>query len=177
MSKTVSRRAFGLLSLTALAGCGFRPVYMPTASGKPGAAKRELAAVFVGVIPDRPGQQLREALQERFGNDSGTAQRYYLNVAFSIAGEAVGIEENNLATRIRLSGRATWTLRDKDVFGPELTSGSARAADAANIFDAQYFAADQEVEAEEARMAESLATDIAMQLSVWFNKRANSGAS
>lgn len=172
MSKTVSRRAFALVSLAALTGCGFRPVYMPTASGKPGVAQRELAAVFVGVIPDRPGQQLRQALQERLGDDSGTNHKYYLNVAFGVTGEAVGIEQNNIATRVRLTGLATWTLRDRDAFGPVLTSGSARAADALNIFDAQYFAADQETEAEEARMAESLATEISMQLAVWFNKRA-----
>ena len=31
-----------------------------------------LSRVFVEIIPDRPGQLLRQALQERFGDDSGT---------------------------------------------------------------------------------------------------------
>ena len=66
----VALAAVGLSAV--LGGCGFQPVYMPTASGKAGVAQRELAAVYVPVIPDRPGQLLRQALQERFGNDSGT---------------------------------------------------------------------------------------------------------
>ena len=38
---------------------------MPTASGKAGVAQRELAAIQVDLIPDRPGQLLRQALQDR----------------------------------------------------------------------------------------------------------------
>ena len=60
----LSRRWVCLGALTALGGCGFQPVYMPTASGKAGPAKRELQSVFVGIIPDRPGQILRQALQD-----------------------------------------------------------------------------------------------------------------
>ncbi|MDQ2801372.1 MAG: hypothetical protein M3Y41_01300, partial [Pseudomonadota bacterium] len=51
-------------ALVPLAGCGFQPVYMPTASGSAGPARRELAAVNVQIIPDRPGQLLRQALQQ-----------------------------------------------------------------------------------------------------------------
>ena len=55
---------------------------MPTASGKAGVAQRELAAVYVAIIPERPGQVLRQALQERFGDDSGTPAAYDLAVIF-----------------------------------------------------------------------------------------------
>jgi hypothetical protein len=53
-----------------------------------------------------------------------------------------------------------------------LTSGSARAMDGVNVFDSQYFASDLETEAEESRMAEELATQIATRLAVWFRQRA-----
>ena len=70
----------------ALSGCGFQPVYMPTASGKAGVAQRELAAIQVDLIPDRPGQLLRQALQDRLEmGSSGVARRYELSVAFGIS--------------------------------------------------------------------------------------------
>ncbi len=95
---------FALGRPAALSGCGFQPVYMPTASGKAGVAQRELASVYVGIIPERPGQMLRQALQERFGDDSGTPAAYDLSVTFGISGEGIAIESNNIATRLRLIG-------------------------------------------------------------------------
>ena len=71
---------------------------MPTASGKPGAAQRELASVFVEIIPERPGQELRQALQERFGDDSGTPASYDLRVSFGFPAKASAIETNDIAT-------------------------------------------------------------------------------
>jgi LPS-assembly lipoprotein len=155
-----------------LGGCGFQPVYMPTASGKPGVAQRELATVNVPVIPERPGQLLRQALQERFSNDSGTPSAYDLNVSYSIAGEGIAIEASSLATRIRLIGTATWTLLARDAKRTALTSGSARAIDGVNVFDSQYFASDLETEARQSSISENIATQIATQLAIWFRKQA-----
>jgi LPS-assembly lipoprotein len=168
----ITRRWFCFGSLAALSGCGFQPVYMPTASGKTGAAQRGLASVYVGIIPERPGQVLRQALQERFGNDSGTPSAYDLNVTFGISGEGIAIENDTIATRIRLIGTATWSLVGHDTKRTVLTSGSARAMDGVNIFDSQYFAADLETEAEQKRIAENVATQIATRLAVWFRQQA-----
>jgi LPS-assembly lipoprotein len=171
MKHSVSRRLWCLGSLATLGACGFQPVYMPTATGKAGVAQRELASVYVGIIPERPGQVLRQALQERFGSDAGGPLAYDLNVTFSVAGEGVAIEANNLATRIRLIGSATWSLLAHDAKRTTLTSGSARALDGVNIFDSQYFAADLEIEAQQKRIAENIATQIATQLAVWFRQQ------
>jgi LPS-assembly lipoprotein len=168
----ITRRWCCFGSLAALSGCGFQPVYMPTASGKTGVAQRELASVFVGIIPERPGQLLRQALQERFGNDSGTPSAYDLNVTFGISGEGIAIENDAIATRVRLIGTATWTLVRHDAKRSVLASGNARAMDAVNIFDSQYFAADLETEAEQKRIAENLATQIATRLAIWFRQQA-----
>ena len=70
------RRLLALGGAGLLAGCGFQPVYMPTATGKSGPAERDLAAIHVNLIPDRPGQELRQALQARLGSDSGMPARY-----------------------------------------------------------------------------------------------------
>jgi LPS-assembly lipoprotein len=173
MKHMIGRRQFCLATLIApLAGCGFQPVYMPTASGKAGVAQRDLSSVFVEIIPDRPGQLLRQALQERFGDDSGSPSTYNLHVNYGISGEGLAIEANDIATRMRLIGTANWTLIGHDEKRTALTSGSARALDAVNVFDSQYFAADLQVEAEQKRIAENLATQIATQLAVWFRQRA-----
>jgi hypothetical protein len=172
VNDVMSRRGVCVGLALTLGGCGFQPVYMPTASGKPGAAQRDLSSVFVEIIPERPGQLLRQALQERFGDDSGTPASYNLRVAFGVTGEGIAIETDSIATRIRLQGTATWSLIGHDEKHTTLIKGSARALDAVNIFDSQYFAADLEVEAEEKRIAENVATQIELQLAAWFQQQA-----
>jgi LPS-assembly lipoprotein len=165
-----------LLALTtgaALSGCGFQPVYMPTASGAGGVAQRELAAIQVALIPDRPGQLLRQALQDRLEiGASGMARRYDLTVGYWIAGEGIAVQSDNTATRLRATGNANWTLVAQDAGRTRLTSGFAKAIDALNIIDEQYFAADLGNEALQRRLADALADQITMQLAIYFHKRA-----
>jgi len=159
-----------------LAGCGFQPMYMPTASGGPGIATRELAAINVPIMADRPGQLMRQALQARLANDSGTPKRYELFVAFWIAGEGLGIQTDNSATRVRFTGYASWVLLAQDPARTRLTEGTARTMDGLNIFSAQYFAVDLENEAVQRRMADQLADQVATQLALWFRERAAASA-
>lgn len=173
MTRRLSRR--GLLALSPgglLAGCGFQPVYIPTASGNAGVAQRELAAIHVDIIPDRPGQLLRQALQDRLAmGSSGVASRYNLRVGFGISGEGIAIQQNDTATRVRMIGSATWTLVAQDPGRTTVTSGSARTVDGLNIIDEQYFAADLENEVVQRRLADALADQITLQLAVFFRKR------
>ena len=146
---------------------------MPTASGKAGVAQRELAAIQVDLIPDRPGQLLRQALQQRFeGADDSVARRYDLSVGFWISGEGIAIQPNSIATRIRAIGNANWTLIAQDPGRTRLTSGYAKAVDGFNLFDTQYFAADLENEAMPKRLADALADQITLQLATYFRKQA-----
>lgn len=150
---------------------------MRTASGGPGIAQRELAAVSVGVIADRPGQLLRQALQSRFERETGPLRpQYDLNVGFEIEGENIGIQPNNVTTRIRLTGRADWQLRAQDATRAVIASGSARATDAVNLFREQYFAADLGAEAANRRIADMIADQITLQLVAYFHRRANGTA-
>ncbi len=169
----LSRRgALSLGACAALAGCGFEPVYMRTASGEAGPAQRELAAVSVAIIPDRPGQLLRQELQERFGSDAGDVPaRYKLAVSYSIAGQGIAILQSSAPTRIRMIGTANWTLTAADG-GQRVTSGSAKAVDGFDILDQQYFAADLSTEQTQKRLASALADEIALQLAVFFRRRA-----
>lgn len=174
MTARLHRR--GLLALTtgaALSGCGFKPVYMPTASGDAGPARRELAAIHVARIPDRPGQLLRQALQDRLEmGGSGVARRYDLTVIFWQTGEGIGVETGDVTTRLRGIGNAQWTLSAQDPGRTNLTSGFARSVDALNILDTQYFATDLELDAMYKRVTDTLADQITMQLAIYFRKRA-----
>jgi LPS-assembly lipoprotein len=173
ITKTTRRTLLMLGSAYVLAGCGFQPVYMSTAAGRSGPAQRELAAINVNLIPDRPGQLLRQDLQDRLASDaSGTPLRYDLSVTFSISGEGIGIETDNAATRVRLIGNARWTLKARTGNQTQVTSGSARALDDVNVIDQQYFAADLENEQVQRRLASAIAEQITMQLAVFFRRHA-----
>lgn len=172
MSRGILRRSICLAAPALLAGCGFQPVYMPTATNQPGPAVRDMAAVNVPVIPERPGQLLRQALQRQLGSDSGAPSSYDLRVNFSISGDGVSIQANNIATRVRMVGTAAWVLVDRNKQQTVLTTGSARSVDGINIFNQQYFAADLETEAVQRRMAENVAQQIAAQIAIWFRERA-----
>lgn len=156
-----------------LAGCGFHPLYRGTVSGNEGSARRELAGVFVDVIPDRPGQLLRQALQDRFqGSAGGDGSVYALHVDYSIAGEGIGVQSDNTVTRVRLIARALYTLRTREGAHAAVTSGAARAVDATNVIENQLFAADLETEAAQGRLANAVADQVTLQLAAFFRKRA-----
>lgn len=165
------RRLLALGGAGLLAGCGFQPVYMPTATGKSGPAERNLAAIHVNLIPDRPGQELRQYLQARLGSNSGMPARYNLQVGFSVGGEGIGILTDTIATRVRLTANATWTLSSADGSQPRITSGAARALDAFNVLDQQYFASDMDNEAQQRLLASDIADQITMELAAYFRRR------
>jgi LPS-assembly lipoprotein len=146
---------------------------MPTASGQAGPAARELAAIHVNLLSDRPGQLMRQALQARFeGTGDVVPRRYDLAVNFWIGGTSIGQQHDTTITRTRLIGFANWTLTAQDAGHTTITNGSAHATDAANSLDTQIFASDLEIEAIQKRLAELLADQITLQLAAFFRKRA-----
>ncbi len=161
-----------LLLAAALPGCGFSPIY---ASGgrTTGPAEEGLAAITVGLIPERSGQVLRQALQARFEHaGSGVPRAYDLTVAFGISSEAIAIEQDSSVTRIRLVASATWTLTAQDTQRRTLANGTARTFDGFNIINQQFFASDLQSEAVQRRMAEAVADQITLQLASYFKKHA-----
>jgi LPS-assembly lipoprotein len=171
---TLSRRRLLLApALLSLAGCGFHPVYMPTASGKAGPAARELAAVDVALIPERSGQLLRQALQERFADDSrGTPLQYDLRASMSIAEDSIDIRPDTVATRMRITGTSNYALWTKAFPPTHLISGRVHAVDSFNILNQQYFAMDMSIEALTRRLADALADQITTQIATYFRQHA-----
>ena len=166
----VGRRGLVLAAL-ALGGCGFRPLY-GSRDGQDMPAQRELAAIDVGLIPERSGQLLRQALQQRMNrSDDAPAKRYELSVSFGVSGDVIGIQQDSTASRLREVATATWSLKLLDPGRTLVTNGTARALDGVNIIDQQYFAADLEGEAAQRRLAEAVADQIALQISAFFARR------
>lgn len=173
----IGRRAAlrgGVAVLTAgpLAACGFRPVYMPTASGNPGPAERELAAIHVNLIPDRSGQLLRQALQARMNSDSGVAPRYDLSVTYWITGEGVAVLPDTTAARQRMSANAIWTLTTDDPAHLKIITGTARSFGGVDVIDTQYFGNDLAAEEMIRLFADQIAAQITLRLASYFRERA-----
>jgi LPS-assembly lipoprotein len=170
MSARPTRRALLLPGLcAALSGCGFHPVYAPSADGGTGAAEG-LAAIEVKPIYERAGQLLREALLGRLRNESGTPHHFDLQVAFWISGEAVGVLDFTQPTRLRLIASANWELQGRDAKQTKLVAGTERLIDGFDIFDSQYFAMDLDNEHVQRRLAEAMAERITLRLAMWFNQ-------
>ena len=123
----LSRRGLLPILLPGLAGgCGFRPLYGPGAGGV-SAAGAGLGEIQVGLIPERRGQLLREALKARFEREGGgVARRYDLAVSFEITSDGIGIQRDNATSRVRLVGIASWALTAQDVKRTRLANGVAR---------------------------------------------------
>lgn len=168
--RDVLRGMAGLLALGA-GGCGFRPVYSTGSAASPAEAEvaADLAATRVPVLPDRFGQLLRRALVQRLAGGTGSqaAARWELLVGPSLAGEAVGIQRDGVATRVRTIATANWTLvrlAPREV----VANGFERTIDAFNIEGSQFFAADASREAMERRLAEQLAEEVVIRLAIQF---------
>ena len=154
-----------------LSGCGFRPVYAPGRSGT--ASQQELAKIDVALIPDRSGQLLRQALQQRFDRGDGVAKQYTLSVSYGVASDTVGIQQDSSSTRVRMTGIATWFLKSLDPAQTLVTSGSVRALDGVNVLDQQYFEADLAGETAQRRIADAIADQITLRLATFFAQRSN----
>jgi LPS-assembly lipoprotein len=163
------RRRALVLGLSAwLSGCGFHPVYQG------GAAQTGLAEITVANIPNRPGQELRQALQARFERSGpGTARRYDLIVAYNLASEGISLQPDSSVTRTRLVGTASWYLVAQDTTRTVTTTGSARSVDGVDVVNNQFFALDLDAESAQRRVAEAIADQITLQLASYF--RENTG--
>ena len=110
------RRVF-LISVAALAGCGFSPVYAPgnQAHGLRG-------RIDVAEPADEEGFALVRRLEDRLGQPASADLT--LNAEIRIDEEAVGFLTDGSISRYNVLGQVIWTLSDG--LGPQL-SGSERS--------------------------------------------------
>ena len=170
-SSTLSRvRVLALAALASLAGCGFAPLY-GTAGDPPATASvaDRLNQVQVQNIPERPGQMLRQALEDQlYIAGTPAVQRYALSVAYSINTQGIGIQADTSVTRNRFVAIATWTLGPVGAPTAPIATGTATTEDAENIIDQQPFTQTLETGTINQQLADQIATQIATQLAAWF---------
>lgn len=173
-----SRRQLGcavlwLAACGTLSGCGFHPLYAENGRVDAPAA---LGEIFVARIPERVGQELREALQARLdGSGSAARKRFELTASYYIEQQTLSIQQDNSSTRVRLIGHVSWSLRSDIPSAPIVTSGMARALDGNNIVDEQFFYADLQTTAAQQRLAGALADQVTQQLAIYFEQHPNVG--
>ena len=171
--EALARRGF-VVGLTALIpGCGFHPVY-GVRGGTTSPARHEMGLIDVALLPDRAGQLLRQALQQRLAEPGeALAKRYELSVSYGITSDSIGTQRDSTITRIRQTGTAVWSLKMLDTSRTVVTSGAARTLDGVNVIDQQYFEADLASETAQRRIAEAIADQITLQLGSYFARRAS----
>ncbi|MGI3776700.1 MAG: LPS assembly lipoprotein LptE [Janthinobacterium lividum] len=130
-----------------------------------------LDSIYVELIPNRLGQLLRQALQQRLDSDDGDSKTYSLAVAYSIDEEAISVLNSNSNTRTRAVGRGTWTLTAIANPGVPLASGTVRVLDGFNTLDEQVFFSVLENEAVQRRLADNVADQITQRVATYFRRR------
>ena len=155
------RVALIALALVALAGCGFKPMYAPSAGG--GAT---IGAVDVPEVPGKSGHAFRTELTRLLdaeGRNGGEPRR--LEVALGEQVNALGLRVDESATRADLILTADYKFFDLN--GEQMVKGKVTAVAAYDIPVQAYGAAAAQDDARERAgvlLAENLRTDLALQL-------------
>jgi LPS-assembly lipoprotein len=175
LSSNPNLKALALLaSLTGLTACGFTPLYGDNSSDAN--VEQKMDEVSVGIIPDRTGQLLRQALQDQLQiAGAPTQERYQLSVSYAIISEATGIQEDTSATRERFSASASWALAPIGNPNKPLVTGGASTEDALNIIDQQYFQITLETNTVNQQLANEIAAQISAQVAAYFKTHPNAG--
>lgn len=155
-----------LLCSVLLGACGFQPLY-GSKSDRPGLAA-EMAAVDIAPIPDRTGQLLRNALEQRMERAGGNQRKAYtLQVEIDEATEALGLGRDATVTRANLVITAVFELRQG---GTVIWSGQSRSAAAYNVLTQQYATIASERDSRD-RAVTQIADDITRRLAVFLGNR------
>jgi LPS-assembly lipoprotein len=166
------KRLTALLGLAGLSACGFTPLY----GDNGGNVQQQMNEVSVAIIPDRPGQLLRQSLQDQLQvAGAPTQELYLLSVSYSINVQDIGIQEDTSATRQRFTATATWALAPIGNPSNPLTRGLASTEDALNIIDQQYFQITLETNTVNQQLADEIATQISAQVAAYFKTHPGAG--
>lgn len=160
----LNRKILVAAALLALGGCGFSPVY-----GGGNDVQARLDEVKVAPIADRPGQELRQSIEDEMQvAGAPTQQLYLLTVDYSIGSQGIGVQADTATTRQRFNATAHWVLSPIGQPGSPLASGMASTADALNIINQQYFAQTLETNTVDRQLAQQIAGQIVTQVSIYF---------
>jgi LPS-assembly lipoprotein len=181
------RQVLSGILLTALAGCGFRPLYGQRGVSS-GSVSQEFEQIRITPIADRTGQMLYNELRDRLNPRGRPASpRYVLSITLVERRENLAFRGDETATRANLYLTATYVLRHAvsqggapqsempqgeaapDEAGGEaglddiVTRGEARIVTSYDILESQY-ATLVSIDDARARSVRSLGDDIQIRL-------------
>lgn len=161
------RNVFLVAVLLSLAACGFRPLYA-SGGNSTTATTSQLALVRIDRIPDRLGQELRNALLDRLTPLGPPSEPLYmLRVSITETNQELGIRKDETATRANLRLNVTYVLYDVISRQP-LFESKQRAVGSYNILESDFatLAAEQNVRSRLVRkISDSIRTNLALHLS------------
>ena len=150
-----------------LGGCGFQSLY-----GESGARSVDgnLAAIKIGLISDRVGQQLYNELRDGL-NPTGQSARplYVLQVELAESIEELAIRKDETATRANLSLHAEFKLLAAHD-GAVLVSGQSRSTTSYNILSSEFATLSALADAQR-RGVRVLGSDIKTRLGLYFGSK------
>jgi LPS-assembly lipoprotein len=159
-----------VLSLFLLSGCGFSPLYGDHSPAANASARESLNSIYIGNIPDQPGQYLRNALMDRFYSTGrpGADARYNLSVAPVVESRTeLDITKTSGSTRAQLHMSTSMVLKDNG--GKELVKRALNAVTSYNILDSQFTTRVAE-ESARRQALDDLARQIEMHTLLYFNR-------
>jgi LPS-assembly lipoprotein len=159
-----------LVAVLLTAGCGFRPLYGSYGFG----SEAELSGVYIGNIPNREGQELRNFLVERM-NPRGTAASpaYSLNVSLRQLRQELGIRRDETASRANLRVFADYTLEDNET-GKTILKGQSVAINSFDILDQEFATVLAERDAR-TKALRTIADDITTKVAIFLTRENRTG--
>jgi LPS-assembly lipoprotein len=126
-------------SVLLLSSCGFRPMYGDNSRMKTAGVQAQLNEVAIGIIPDREGQMLRNALMDRFYAGAGepTSPRFTLTIA-PITEQRFELDITKTAEATRAQLNLTSTLTLKDMNGKILITRPLRSITSYNVLESEF---------------------------------------
>ncbi|AQS83450.1 MAG: hypothetical protein ABF876_00080 [Acetobacter aceti] len=159
-----------------LGGCGFHALYEDTKQ-HPGVSEK-MKRVYIASIPERFGQMTRLALQQEFaGAGPEDPDGYTLQVNPGMDIESIDVHEDNTSGRMRVVGRAHWSLYTVEQTPRLLAQGDTTTMDGLNNTFEQYFAQSLNIETLQARVAKTLAEGVTQQVATWFETQTKAAVS
>jgi hypothetical protein len=148
-----------------LSSCGFKPLYgenFKTSDGQVFSEKLSKITVFIPKDYGRPGQKLKNDLEDIFYRSGRGESEYTLKIILTISKDSVGIQKDRTVTRFSIRSSSYFELLDKSgkviYTGNNFASGSYDAATS----DYGTYSLEKDIEL---KIAETLARDIAATVS------------
>jgi LPS-assembly lipoprotein len=149
--------------LALLSACGLQPMY---AGGGDGSVARGLSGIEVPAIPGQAGWLMRNALQDRLGNNASSPSRYRLDVRLDDRLEGLGVLGDDTIGRERRTLRARYQLVDLasgDIL-LDATAGSDAGIDVVSSEYATIAAEQTALENLSVEVADRIVTQLALTL-------------